>query len=361
MAFEFIGLEQYADIILAIIYFLGSLIIAKIVNFVVKHYVSRATQKTKTQLDDMLLHSITKLILIGFILYGLLLALQTANIFNPYTTLINQTFTVIFGLYGAFFVIKIINTFIDWYGNEILSKKNGSSVEQFIPVVRKVIFIVIGFLALTWILGQLGIQITTLVATLGIGGLAVALALQSTLSNFFSGAYVMMDRPIKIGDYIELESGDAGYVKEIGWRTTKIRTWQNNLIIIPNDKIASGKLINYNSPQQSILFKVDCGIGYNEDLENVERITIQEAKKAIKKTSKGVEGFDPIVRFKEFGDSNINFVVIFKVKAREDQFLLKHEFIKNLKKRFDKEGIEIAWPIRKIYFDEKQFKKLTKK
>jgi small-conductance mechanosensitive channel len=195
----------------------------------------------------------------------------------------------------------------------------------------------------------MGVEVTTLVAAMGIGGLAVALALQDTLSEFFAGAHIILDRPIKIGDYIELDSGDKGTVIDIGWRSTKIRNYQNNMVVIPNSKLASSKIINYFSPDQQVGFTVDCGVGYGEDLAKVEKVTLDVAKKVIRSLGVGAKNFEPVMRYQEFGDSNINFKVIMRVKSYPDQFLVKHEFMKELKKRYDREGIEISWPIRKVY------------
>ncbi len=353
--------SQYSDIILSVIYIVGSVLVAESINFALKRYATKLTKKTKTHLDDILLKAVTKLISLGFLLSGIFFALRTIRYAGPYQATISMGFTVIFGLYGAFFAIRIINSFVEWYGTEIAAKTKSKKDNQFVPVIKKVIYLVIGAIALLWILGQVGVQITTLVATLGIGGLAVALALQPTLSNFFSGAYIMTDRPIKIGDYIELSSGETGYVHDVGWRSTKIRTWDGNLIIIPNITISSTIITNYQNPTEEMLIKVPCGVSYNEDLSKVEKVCIDVAKKTMKRTKIGLHGFNPVVRFNQFGDSNINFNVLMKIAHRPDKFLLIHEYIKDLKKEFDKQGIEIAWPMRKLHFDEDQFKSLTGK
>ncbi len=353
------SLMPYSDIILALLYIVVFVVAAKVINIFLTRYASRIAAKTKTRLDDMLLNVVRKMLLLGFFLFGLFSALGSINAIEPHKQTLDVAFTLLFGLYGALFAIRLGTTVLDWYGAEIV-KKTKSKDEQLVPILKKVVYLVFGLIALMWILGQLGVEVTSIVATLGIGGLAIALALQPTLSNFFAGAYLMADRPIRIGDYIELDSGDTGYVEDIGMRTTKLRSWDGNLIIIPNDKVASSRIIDYESPNTQMMIKIPCGVGYGEDLEKVEKTAIDVAKKVMKATKLGVQEFDPIVRFFEFGESNINFNVLMKVNRRIDKFPLIHEYIKALKKEFDSKGIEIAWPMRKLHFDEKQLEKLVK-
>ncbi|RLJ05438.1 MAG: mechanosensitive ion channel family protein [Candidatus Aenigmatarchaeota archaeon] len=354
MVLEFLSpyLGSYFETIRVIIIIVISLFVAKAINFFLDRGIRRLTEKTKTTLDDKLVHAIRKPILLGALLTGVYFSLHSLSYLSGYAALINQAFTVVFVLFVSLFLVRTVNAVIEWYGEEILSKTKAQ--EQMIPIFRKIAYIVIGLIALLWLMNQLGIQITTLVTTLGIGGLAIALALQDTLKEFFAGMYIMADRPIKIGDYIELDSGQKGFVEDIGWRTTKIKMLGNNRIIIPNSKLSSSIITNYYAPTREMSVVVPVGVGYGSDLEKVEKITIDVAKKVLKKTDGAVENFEPFIRYKEFGDSNINFSVILRVKKYVNKYKLTHEFIKALKKRYDKEGIEIAWPIRKVYFAKKK-------
>jgi small-conductance mechanosensitive channel len=195
----------------------------------------------------------------------------------------------------------------------------------------------------------LGVEITPLVAGLGVGGIAVALALQSTLSNYFAGIYIAKEKAIKIGDFVQLENGLTGHVYEIGWRTTKIKTPTDNMIVIPNSNLSNMIVTNYHEPAEEMSVSLACGVSYESDLEKVEKVTTDVAKKVLRKMPGGVKNFEPVVRYKEFGDSNINFSVILRVKSYSDQFLVIHEFIKELMKAYKKNKIEISYPVRKIY------------
>lgn len=337
---------EYVAVVITLVLFL---IIAKIVNFIIKRSILHVTAKTKTVLDDLILGAVTKPIFLGIFLVGIHTSTGILSALAAYANEIVFAFTIIYAAFIGWFAVRIINAIITWYAQEMAEKTKTKADEQFLPIFKKVAYGVVGILIILWLLGQLGVEITTLIAAMGIGGLAVALAMQDTLSEFFAGAHIILDRPIKIGDYIELDSGDKGTVVDIGWRSTKIVNYKKNLVVIPNSKLANSKIVNYYAPGHEVGFTVDGGVGYGEDLAKVEKVALEEAEKVLKKLGVGPKDFKPVMRFQEFGDSNIDFKIIFRVKKYGDQFLVKHEFIKALKKRFDKEKIEIAWPVRKVY------------
>ncbi|MDH5662708.1 MAG: mechanosensitive ion channel family protein, partial [Elusimicrobiota bacterium] len=204
-------------------------------------------------------------------------------------------------------------------------------------------------IAFLMILRYLNVEITPLVATLGLGGLAVGLALQNTLSNFFAGVHIISDRPINVGDYIEMEGNIAGYVEDIGWRSTRIRTLPNTIVIVPNSKIAESVIVNNYLPVQEMSIVLQCGVAYGSDLEKVEKVTVDVARKIQQTVPGAVKTFEPFIRYHTFGDSNINFSIILRVEEFVARYLVTHEFFKALKARYDKENIEISWPIRKVY------------
>jgi small-conductance mechanosensitive channel len=199
------------------------------------------------------------------------------------------------------------------------------------------------------ILDRLKITITPFLASLGIGGLVVALALQDTLANFFSGIYIFFDKPVRIGDYIMLESGQEGYVTQIGWRNTRIRMLPNNVIIVPKAKLVSTQITNFYLPETEMAVLVQVGVSYGSDLEKVERVTIEVAKEVLQQVEGGVKEFEPFIRYHTFSDFSINFTVILRAKEYVGKFLITHEFIKRLHRRYQSDGIEIPFPIRTIY------------
>ncbi len=212
--------------------------------------------------------------------------------------------------------------------------------------VTRAIVYVIGILI---ILQSLGISITPLLTALGVGGLAVALALQDTLSNLFAGIHIIASKKIRTGDFIRLEGGQEGYVEDISWRSTSVRALSNYIYIIPNHKLSTMIVTDFDQPASEMSTIVDLGVSYDSDLEKVERVTIEVAREALKSVTGAVPDFEPFIRYNKFGDSSINFSVILRIKGYVDQYLVKHEFIKRLHERYQKEGIVIPFPIRTIY------------
>ncbi len=216
-------------------------------------------------------------------------------------------------------------------------------------LLNKALSVVIFLIAIIVILGYFKLDITPMIAGVGLGALAIGLALQSTLTNFFAGVHILSDRPIRVGDFIELDENTYGIVEDIGWRSTRIRMLTDNLLIIPNNKLAESNIINYSMPKQDFSIWIPCGVAYESDLNKVENVTLEVAKEIQLNVLGAVKDFEPIFRYREFGDSNINFITILRIEEPIARFVVKNEFIKALKKRYDKEKIEISWPIRKIY------------
>jgi small-conductance mechanosensitive channel len=187
-----------------------------------------------------------------------------------------------------------------------------------------------------------------MLTALGVGGLAVALALQDTLANLFAGVYVTMAGQIRVGDYVRLDSSGEGYVTDIGWSSTRIQMLANNVILVPNGKLAQAIVTNYYLPDRELAVLVQVGVDYSSDLAHVERVTSQVAKETLQSVPGGVVEFDPFIRYHTFADSSINFTVILRGREYVDQHLLKHEFIKRLHERYGREGITIPFPIRTI-------------
>lgn len=306
--------------------------------------------KTKTTLDDHLFAASKKPIRIVFFLLGLHLALYYYNAdLKVGSIALGTAFTIVWILVGAYIISKIIKTIFHWYTKEIAHKTKTDIDDTLFPFVRKVTNIGIYIIAFLVVFDKLGIQIGPMLAGLGIAGLAVALALQDTLSNFFSAVYMAIDRPIKIGDYIEIDGDIKGFVEEIGWRSTKIRKLGNNVVIIPNAKLSQTTLTNYNTPKPEMSLIVPVGVSYSSNLEKVERVTVAVAKKVLKQTKGAVKEFTPFIRYNEFAASSVNFSVILRVQAYVDQYLVRHEFIKALHKSYKKEGIEIPFPQHDIH------------
>jgi small-conductance mechanosensitive channel len=217
-------------------------------------------------------------------------------------------------------------------------------------LVRAMI-LVIGALML---LEAFNIPITPLIASIGLGSLAVALALQPTLESFFAGVQIVTDRPIRVGDVVKLESGEEGTVDKIGWRSTWILLLPNNMLIVPNKQLVNSRVINYDYPAKALVVNVEVGVHYGADLDKVERVTIEVAEEIQKRVPGAVADFKPLIRFHTLNRSSIDFSVILRAQEFAVGGLLKHEFIKSLQKRYAQEGIVIPFPVTAINLDQER-------
>ncbi|WP_107452269.1 mechanosensitive ion channel family protein [Streptomyces sp. NRRL F-5650] len=211
--------------------------------------------------------------------------------------------------------------------------------------ITRVLVLAIGFLVM---LQTLGVSIAPMLTALGVGGLAVALALQDTLANLFAGIHILASKTVQPGDYIRLSSGEEGYVEDINWRQTTVRELSNNLVVIPNGQLAKSNMTNFMRPEQRLTVLVQAGVSYDRDLDHVERVTAEVVAEVMTEVGGAVPDHEPAIRFHTFGDSRIGFTVILGVGEFSDQYRIKHEFIKRLHKRYRAEGIRIPSPARTV-------------
>ena len=225
-------------------------------------------------------------------------------------------------------------------------------MESLVPMAIQVARIVTLAMGLLIILDLFGISIAPMVAGFGILGAAVALSLQGTISNLFAGLNVMTDGSIRVGDYVELDTGMIGMIESIGWRTTRIRLLSDNTVIMPNSRLADSVATNYNHPFEEMSVYLQVGVSYFSDLEHVERVTVEVGKQVLADTPGAVKEYDASIWYTELGDSNINFWVVLRSDNYVDSWLIKHNFIKALYRRYEEEGIEISFPARNVFMRE---------
>jgi len=238
--------------------------------------------------------------------------------------------------------------FISGFLSQQVQKTAGTFASTSILVnTIEIIVYITGFLIM---LQSFGISVTPLLTALGVGGLAVALALQDTLSNLFAGINILLSKQTKVGDFIKLSTGEEGFVEDLNWRSTTIRQLANNMVVVPNQKIATSIITNYALPETECSILVAVGVSYDSDLDHVEKTTIEVAKEVLRDTDGAVKNFDPFIRYNAFGESSIQFNVILRIKTVGDQHLIRHEFIKRLHVRYREEGITIPFPIRTVKF-----------
>jgi small-conductance mechanosensitive channel len=328
-------------LIIVAAFVVGGLGVGFVLDRVVLARFRRFAKKTTGKFDDVIYGAIR-----GVVVWICLLV--ALNFAIPYLPLAESTLSklstgvVVAALLVVIAVVtRLISGIAFYYANSV--------VPASASIVKNLINLVVLAIGILVIFQTMGINITPVITALGVGGLAVALALQDTLANLFAGVHVLAMKEINPGDYVQLDSGEEGFVEDIGWRNTTIRMLRNNLIVIPNTKLAQAIVTNCTLPQKEMSVLIPVGVAYDSDLNHVERVAKEVASKVVSEVQGGVTDFEPLIRYFEFGDSSINFNVIIRSGEFVDQYALRHEFIKALHERFKKEGIEIPFPIRTVY------------
>lgn len=298
--------------------------------------------RTAGRWDDVVVNELARRVPLWTVLLGMYLAAGFWTLPPNVANALNKTLFVLIALSLTFFAAAIVTKLIVLYGATLQQALPITSLTQNIATA---VVITIGLLI---VLNGLGLSITPILTALGVGGLAVALALQDTLANVFAGVHVTLAGQIRVGDFVGLDTGQEGYVADIGWRSTRIRMLPNNMVLVPNAKLAQAIVTNYYLPDREMAVLVQVGVDYASDLAHVERVTSAVAAETLKTVPGGVAEFTPFIRYHTFSDSSINFTVILRAREYVDQHIIKHEFIKRLHQRYAQEGITIPFPIRTL-------------
>lgn len=305
------------------------------VRKIIFKFLHRWADKTGAKIGDLIITTFRIPSIYWCIAVGLYAGISTSELPARYAFYMSRAIHIIIILSVT---IATANLFVKIFENYTQRSKIPIPTPGIMYGVLKGTILIIGILVM---LSMLGISIAPLITALGIGGLAVALALQNTLSNLFSGLNIIASMQFKAGDYIKLSTGEEGNIYDITWINTTIKSLSNNMIIIPNSKLATAIITNYDLPEKEMSITVQLSVEYGEDLQNVERITIDAAKRIMETIPGGVPEFEPSIRYNAVGETGIVLSVNLRVRAYIHQYLVRHEFIKTLMERFKEEGIEI--------------------
>lgn len=331
-----------------------------LLGFIFKRFVhsrlKKAAERSNWAGDDAVLEAIEPHIVVWFFLGALSISMSTIEAVQPQNTYLMK---ILNDYVSKFFIIVLIGSITLAIGNLAVrlfdfwardQEKGFPSTTMFTNFVRIAIYI-IGTLI---ILDALNISITPMITALGLGGLAVSLALKDTLTDVFAGLHILLSKKVQVGDFIQLDTGDMGYVQNISWRNTIIMERTNNIIHIPNTRLSSAIIKNFDSGDPSFSVKIPIGVGYSSDLEKVEKITKEVIEKIQSSMEETNNNYEPTMRFQNFGESSINLMVYFRGNRYGDQNPIIHQFIKTLHKRYAEEGIEIPFPMRTVIHKNEQ-------
>jgi small-conductance mechanosensitive channel len=343
--YRFPGLSEpasFSEMIAAASFLVGGLVLGWAIQRLVIRRLRRRASITTWGGDDIVVGAIRDVVMVWLTIGGAFGAISVLPLSRGLDRGLG-TFLVASIIVSATIVLgRVVSDVIKLYS--LRSRQTMRSSSIFVNLAR-IVIAAIGALVL---LQTLGVSITPLLTALGVGGLAVALAMQDTLSNFFAGLQIIATKKVKPGDFVRLETGEEGHIADIDWRHTSMRQLRNNMVLVPNARLVNSIVTNYYYPQTEMSVLVDVGVSYASDLSHVERVTIEVAREVLHDIEGGVSDFEPFIRYHTFNDSSIDLTVILRVREFTDQYLLKHAFVKRLHERYAAEGIVIPFPIRTL-------------
>ncbi len=304
----------------------------------------RIVKITKTQIDDILLDIFHKPVVIWVIAYGLTSAFLTLPFLSDYYITIFQIYDIIVIIIITWVVYRIFREIVIKYLFHLSRGKKGDLENVLIPILEKLGIVTIGFIGFAMILQVLGVNVSLLLASMGIIGIILGFAAQETLGNFFSGIHILADKAFRIGDIIMLENDEGVYrVMDVGIRSTRLyELFTNTVVFVPNSKLASQKIINFNRPDTRMKIRVDVSVSYGSDVEKVIRV-LKDIAYSNPHILKG-GGYEPVVVFREFGQSSLNFSLYVWVEDIMEQWYVASQLREEIVNRFRREGIEIPYP-----------------
>jgi small-conductance mechanosensitive channel len=347
MNFADLTQQQWIDIILALVVFLGTALLGRwIIKLLFTRVIRRFTGLTRNTLDDAIIDAIAPPMYWLALLYAFQFALDRMDfLFGQLRFDLDQVYFVLYLLIGFVVVWRLVGNIADWYGEQLAQTGEVELGEQLLPFFRRVILIILAIIAAIILLGYFDIEVSGFVATLGIGSLAIALAAQESLSDTISGFIIMVDRPYRIGDRIEIQDLDTwGDVVDIGLRSTRIRTRDNRMVIVPNSVIGKSLIVNYSYPDSQYRIQIHVGVGYGSDIEETRKVLIE----AVSKVEGVLSDRQVEALFLEFGDS----ALIFRVRWWLDSYVDTRRMFDSVNtamyNALNEAGIEIPFPQRVI-------------
>lgn len=307
-----------------------------IVRGIIIHFLKKWTAGPETAARTAVLRSLRTPSIFWCIAVGLYFALEFSELPRKYVTVVDRTIYILI-IFSA--TVAIANLAVRAFESYTRRSDIDIPATGIILGVFKAVIIIAGILV---ILNFLGISIAPLLTALGVGGLAVALALKDTLSNLFAGLHIIASKQVRPGDYIKLNSGDEGVVTDITWRSTTITSPAHNIIIVPNAQVASAIITNYEFPDRQMSLSVQATAPHSANLDTIEAIACEVARAVVSEVPGAVPGEEPSVRFNTFGETGIGFSISVRIKDSGSLYAVRHSLIKALHKRYAREGISIT-------------------
>ncbi|MCK4859176.1 MAG: mechanosensitive ion channel [Candidatus Omnitrophica bacterium] len=321
-----------------------SLLLAKLVIYILTKKIAKLAKKTKTELDDLLIVSLKRPLFLIIFGVGIYIAIGQLPLPDKLIIFFKEAFFVFTVLAGVYLILSLCQAVLNWYAKEVAPKTKSKFDDQFIPLLRKLLKVVIIMIAALIIMEHFKYDIKALVTTLGVASLAIALAVQETLGNVIAGLGIIVDRPFQIGDRIQIPSGEVGDVYEIGLRSVKVLTLDHTMVVVPNAEIAKNRIINLSYPDPKLKLKIPIGVAYGSDLKKVKNILLGIARTLPEILNKP----EPKVYFRKFNDFSLDFLLICWIDSYTNKFAITDDINMAINQKFIEQNINIPFPIRQL-------------
>lgn len=332
------------------------LVCALAIGFGLRHVCRRYARRFQNTWGEFFFALLEPLPIPLLILAALYTAIEEFNLPRRWDHIASQAILVTLIIVLFFFPARVVQLFLT------RMSRRQPQLERVTQPASFLVKFLFSLVAVIVILENLGVHLTAVWTTLGVGSVAVALALQDTLGNFFAGLYILADHPVNLNDYIRLDSGQEGFVTRIGWRSTLLRTGQNNMVVVPNSTLAKAVITNFSFPEERLLVTVPVGVAYGTDPRRVERLLVEIA------TNLAQEDFAGLLKYPApsalllpgFGASTLDFTLYVNVRRFSDQGAVQSELRKRILERFAKESVEMPFPTQALVLDRSLLSLLSK-
>jgi MscS family membrane protein len=330
------------DIFRFLFILLLSVLIAFLARIILRTVLKPLAKRTKTKIDDLIIKSLSNILFYIVLVIGIRIGIQHFEMTSDFLPNIIDTILI---LAICFLLIRIINDFSKMWLKEWKNKTKTTADERLIPILKEILKAMVVVLALFFIFTTWNINITPLLTTAGIAGLALGLAVKDSLNNILGGIQLVLDKTFKVGDKVKLDTGELGVILDIGLRSTKLKTYDNEVIFIPNGNLANTKIMNYTQPDFSIRVNVNFGVEYGSDPEKVRQVVL----KTVKQIEGVLEDPEPVVQFLNMSDYSLDFVARVWVKEYTDAYGMKLKATDSIYLALGRENIGIPFPTRTVY------------
>ena len=336
--------NEVQEILISLAFILGAIVLGRLVRWFAEKILPKLTAKTETQLDDVLVEVLKAPMLFALTLVGFWIGIKRLSMPANVMEMMADAYKFLLVISTTWFISRAVSTFINVVLKEKVNDESSRMDEHALSLIKKVSSFVIWSIGVITALNNAGVDVGALIAGLGIGGVAIALAAQDTAKNIFAGMMILFDRPFKIGELITID-GTTGYVEDMGIRSTKLRTYSGQLVVIPNYKTADSNLTNI-TREPSRRIELNVGLTYSTTPEQM-----RQAMDILRKLPSSVTGIEEKVKvyFTSFGDFSLNITCWYYIKKDSDLFETQSAVNLHVLDEFNAHGLDFAFPTQTLY------------